>query len=121
MYRTNQTWQKTSTSIVGIALIIVFLYSVFKIMFGRHKVQLTEAEFKVIGHEWISWSELVSVYPYDELDSENGTRSYLRFRLIDGTDLSVRSENLEMSFEQVAELVELYKDNFRSIKAQNGA
>jgi hypothetical protein len=77
---------------------------------------LTESEFKVQGYKWTNWEDLNSVYPFVEQDLENGQRHYIHFRLMDGTDLSVRSEYLEMTSEEIAELVNQYKTNYQNKK-----
>ena len=86
----------------------------YKIFLGKGKIILSESEFKVQGHGWKSWNELVAAYPFIEHDSENGDKHYINFRLVDGTDLSVRSEYLEMTFEQIAELINQYKTNYQT-------
>ena len=116
MYSKNRTFYSALTSTIGGVVLLVFVFSLYKIFFGRHKIIFQETEFKIQGYDWVGWNELVGVYPFDELDSENGTRSFIRFRLIDGTDLSVRSENLELSFEQLSNLVDKYRMNFQNIQ-----
>jgi hypothetical protein len=115
-YRTNKSLSETASSTIGIIAFAVILYSFYKIFFGKGKIILTESEFKVQGHSWTNWDDLISVYPFVEQDSENGSQNYIRFRLSDGTDFSVRSEYLEMSFEEIAELVNQYKTNYQKAK-----
>lgn len=115
-YRSNKTMFETVTSTIGIIAIVVVLYSLYKILFGKGKIILTESEFKVQGYSWTNWDDLISLYPFVEQDSENGPKNYIHFRLKDGTDLSVRSEYLEMNFEQIAELVNQYKTDYQNIQ-----
>jgi hypothetical protein len=117
----KRTFYNAITSTLGVIVILILLYSLYKIFFGRHIIIFKESEFKIQGYDWVSWNELVGVYPFDETDFENGTQSYLRFRLKDGRDLSIRSENLEMNFEQVAYLVNKYRDNFQRILSKESA
>jgi len=101
---------------IGILAFAAILYSLYKIFFGTGKIILAETQFKVQGHSWTNWEDLISIYPFVEQDSENGVQNYIRFRLTDGTDLSVRSEYLEMTFEEIAELVNQYKTNYQNKK-----
>jgi len=117
----KRTFYNAITSTLSVIVILILLYSLYKIFFGRHVIIFKESEFKIRGYDWVSWNELVGVYPFDETDFENGTQSYLRFRLKDGRDLSIRSENLEMNFEQVAYLVNKYRDNFQRIHSKESA
>lgn len=110
-YRNNKSLFETISSTIGIITIAVVVYSLYKIFFGKGKIILTQSEFKVQGYSWTNWDDLISVYPLVEQDSENGPKNYIHFRLKDGKDLSVRSEYLEMTFEQVSELVNQYKTN----------
>lgn len=106
-----------SDNISGIPAIIiasVVVISLYKIFSRKGKIIFAETEFKVQGYNWTNWNELVAVYPFEEQDSENGTRSIIRFRLTDGTDLDVSSTWLEMSFEQIAELVNEYKSDYQN-------
>ena len=113
-YRNNKSLLETISSTIGIIAIAVVLYSLYKIFFGKGKIILTQSEFKVQGYSWTNWDDLISVYPFVEQDFENGPKNYIHFRLKDGTDLSVRSEYLEMTFEQVSELVTQYKTNYQN-------
>lgn len=115
-YRNNKSLSETATSTIGLIAIAVVLYSLYKILFGKGKIILTESEFKIRGYNWTNWEDLTSVYPFVEQNSENGSQNYIRFRLIDGTDQSVRSEYLEMNFEEIAALVKQYKTNYLNTK-----
>ena len=115
-YRSNKPMLETVTSTIGIIGIAVVLYSLYKILFGKGKIILTDSEFKVQGYSWTNWDDLISLYPFVEQDSENGPKNYIHFRLKNGTDLSVRSEYLEMTFEQIAELVTQYKTHYQNTK-----
>jgi hypothetical protein len=115
-YRNNKSLSDTATSTIGLIAIAIVLYSLYKIFYGKGKIILTESEFKVRGYNWTNWKDLTSVYPFVEQDSENGPQNYIRFRLNDGTDQSVRSEYLEMDFEEIAELVSQYKTDYLNTK-----
>lgn len=115
-YRNNKSLPDTATSTTGLIAIAVVLYSLYKIFFGKGKIILTESEFKVSGYNWTNWEDLNSVYPFVEQDSENGSKNYIHFRLTDGTDQSLRSEYLEMTFEEIAELVNKHKTNYLNTK-----
>jgi hypothetical protein len=84
----NKSLSDTASSTLGIIAIVVVLYSLYKIFFGKSKIILTESEFKVRGYNWTNWEDLTSVYPFVEQDSENGPQNYIHFRLTDGTDQS---------------------------------
>jgi hypothetical protein len=105
----NQTLTKTISGTIGILACIVVIYSLYKIFSGKGAIILSDSGFKIRGYDWKGWDELVSVYPYVENDFENGSKNYIKFRLKDGTDLSVRSEYLEMTFEEIATLVNKYR------------
>jgi hypothetical protein len=105
------------SSTLGIIASTVVLYALYKIFFGKGKIILTESAFKVQGYNWITWDELTSIYPFIEQDSENGERHFINFRLIDGSDISVRSENLVMTFGQIAALVNQYKMKYKNKRA----
>lgn len=116
VFGNNKSLSETASGTIGIIAIAVVLFSLYKILFGKGKIILTESEFKVQGYKWTNWDDLTSVYPFVEQDLENGPRHYIHFRLMDGTDISVRSEYLEMTFEQIAELVNQYKTSYQSKK-----
>jgi hypothetical protein len=107
----HQSLLETVSGTFGLVAVAVTLYSFYHIFFGKGKITLTASQFKVRGYDWTNWEELISVYPFTEQDMESGDRDYIRFRLRDGTDLSLRSEDLEMSFEEIADLVSLYRIN----------
>ena len=115
-YRSSKSMLETVTSTIGIITIAVVLYSTYKIFFGKGKIILKESGFQVQGYSWTNWDDLISLYPFVEQDSENGPKHYIHFRLKDGTDLSVRSEYLEITFEQVVELVNQYKNDYQNTK-----
>lgn len=115
-YSNNKSLLETVSGTIGIIAIAVVLFSLYIIFFGKGKIILTESEFKVQGYKWTNWEELNSVYPFVEQDLENGPLHYIYFRLMDGTDLEVRSEYLEMTFEEIAELVNQYKTNYQNKK-----
>jgi hypothetical protein len=115
-YRSSKSILETVTSTIGIVAIALVLYSVYKIFLGKGKIILTESEFKVQGYSWTNWDDLISLYPFVEQDSENGSKNYIHFRLKDGTEYSVRSEYLEMTIEQIAELVNQYKTDYQNKK-----
>ncbi|MFT3679920.1 MAG: hypothetical protein QM791_06585 [Ferruginibacter sp.] len=110
---TNESLSETASGTTGVLSLVVILYSIYKIFFGKAKIIFTESGFKVRGHSWSSWDDLIAVYPLTEEDSENGSKYYIHFRLIHGVDISIRSEYLEMTFEQIAELVSRYKANYQ--------
>ena len=113
-FNNNKTLSQTASSILGIIAVVAVLYSLYKIFFGKGKIILTESEFKVQGYACKNWNDLTSLFPFVEQDSENGPRQFIHFRLMDGTDLSVRSESLEMTFEEIAELVNKYKADYNN-------
>ena len=119
-YRSSKSILETVTSTIGIVAISIVLYSVYKIFLGKGKIILTDSEFKVKGYSWTNWDDLISLYPFVEQDPENGPKNYIYFRLKDGTDLSVRSEYLEMTFEQITELVNKYKTEYQNTKRYYG-
>jgi hypothetical protein len=45
----------------------------------------------------------------------------MALRLMEGTDLSVGTEHLEMIFEQIAELVNQYRTNYSNTKKLSGS
>jgi len=112
----NQPLSKTVSGPPGIIAILVLLYSIYKIFFGKGKIILSASEFKLQGYNWTHWSDLGAVYPHVEHDLENGERNYIKFRLKDGTDLSIRSEYLEMDFEQISEIINKFRTNYISSK-----
>lgn len=116
-YPNNKSLLETVSSTIGIIAIAAIIYCLYKIFFGKGKIILTHSEFKIQGYDWKNWEELISVYPFIEQDFENGPRNYIFFRLIDGTDLSVRSEYLEKTFEQIVELVNNYKTDYQKTKS----
>ena len=59
---------------------------------------------------------MTGIHSVVEQDTENGEQYYIKFRLSDGSDISVRSEHLEMSFDQIAELVNQYRTNYAKNK-----
>jgi amino acid permease len=115
-FANNRALAETATSALGLIAIAAVLYSLYKIFLGKGKIILSESEFKIQGYNWTNWDDLSSLYPFAEQDSENGERHFIKFRLKDGTDLSVRSEYLEMTFEQIAELVNQYRANYSNTK-----
>jgi hypothetical protein len=116
VFGNNKSLSEAASGSIGIIAIAVVLFSLYKIFLGKGKIILTESEFKVQGYKWTNWEDLNSVYPFVEQDLENGQRHYIHFRLMDGTDLSVRSEYLEMTSEEIAELVNQYKTNYQNKK-----
>ena len=111
----DQSLFKTISNISGIIAVII-LFSFYKIVFGKGKIILSESEFKVQGYQWTNWNELTGIHSVVEQDTENGEQYYIKFRLSDGSDISVRSEHLEMSFDQIAELVNQYRTNYAKNK-----
>ena len=112
----NRPLPETIASTPGIIVATVALYSLYKIFFGKGKIILSETEFKIYGYNWTNWDDLTAVYPFVKHDSEDGEQHYINFRLTDGTDQSVRSEHLDMTFEQIAELVSQYRTNYNRKK-----
>jgi hypothetical protein len=108
----RQSLFKVVSGTSGIAVLVIIFYSLYKIFFAKGKIKLTDSQFKLQGHSRTSWNDLVSVYPFTEQDFENGEQHFINFRLTDGTDHSVRSEYLEMNFEQIAELVSQHKNKY---------
>ena len=96
----------------GIIPIILILFAVYKLAIPKGEIIFTDSSFKVAGYDWKTWDELIAVYPFVESDSETD-QHFIRFRLTDGTDLSIRSGKLSMSFEQIAELVNSYKHSYQ--------
>jgi hypothetical protein len=115
-FTNNEPFSVTASGTLGIIAIAVVLYSFYKIFFGKGKIILSQSEFKIHGYKWVNWDDLASIYPFVEQDSENDERHFIHFRLMDGTDFSVRSEYLEMSFEQIAELISQYRTNYNNTK-----
>lgn len=108
-FKEGKSFYDILTGNIGIIGTAVILYSLCQIFWRRGKIILTASAFKVQGYGWTNWDDLATLYPTVEQDSENGEAHYINFKLVDGTLFTIRSESLEMNFEQIAELVSRYR------------
>lgn len=115
-YITDKSLWETISGTPGMLAVAVVLYALYKIVFGKGKIIMTETEFKVRGYSWTNWNDLAAVYPFVEQDAENGSQHYIHFRLTDGSDQSLRSEYLDATFEEIAALVNQYKTDYQNAK-----